>query len=175
MISWPESSKPDVSLYFFIMLFLSFDRCSWSSNWHKRVALVLCYRTYRCTPWMVDSVPLHVYFTPLILVSILLVDFWTSLKEKNNYLYSSWYGFASKLFSMDNVYRLSNRFMRFYILCYLWHLVKIVYSLVISEIFWMNFWQIVLSGFGSGEQHLKLTTVMFQNIFPAIDVNTVSA
>ncbi|KAJ9696521.1 hypothetical protein PVL29_008641 [Vitis rotundifolia] len=32
---------------------------------------------------------------------------------------------------------------------------------------------IVLSGFGSGEQHLKLTTVMFQNIFPAIDVNTV--
>ncbi|KAB5569456.1 hypothetical protein DKX38_003249 [Salix brachista] len=32
---------------------------------------------------------------------------------------------------------------------------------------------IVLSGFGSGEQHLKLTTVMFQNIFPAIDINTV--
>ncbi|KAJ6680163.1 PETER PAN-RELATED [Salix purpurea] len=32
---------------------------------------------------------------------------------------------------------------------------------------------IVLSGFGSGEEHLKLTTVMFQNIFPAIDVNTV--
>ncbi|KAF2315432.1 hypothetical protein GH714_039224 [Hevea brasiliensis] len=32
---------------------------------------------------------------------------------------------------------------------------------------------IVLSGFGSGEQHLKLTTIMFQNIFPAIDINTV--
>ncbi|KAL9397345.1 hypothetical protein Peur_011598 [Populus x canadensis] len=32
---------------------------------------------------------------------------------------------------------------------------------------------IVLSGFGSGEQHLKLTTVMFQNIFPAIDINTI--
>ncbi|XP_031277661.1 peter Pan-like protein [Pistacia vera] len=32
---------------------------------------------------------------------------------------------------------------------------------------------IVLSGFGTGDQHLKLTTVMFQNIFPAIDVNTV--
>eukprot|EP00258_Populus_trichocarpa_P002634 XP_002302711.3 peter Pan-like protein [Populus trichocarpa] len=32
---------------------------------------------------------------------------------------------------------------------------------------------IVLSGFGSGEQHLKLTTVMFQKIFPAIDINTV--
>ncbi|KAF2315015.1 hypothetical protein GH714_037563 [Hevea brasiliensis] len=31
---------------------------------------------------------------------------------------------------------------------------------------------IVLSGFGSGEQHLKLTTIMFQNIFPAIDINT---
>ncbi|XP_052205730.1 peter Pan-like protein [Diospyros lotus] len=33
---------------------------------------------------------------------------------------------------------------------------------------------IVLSGFGTGEQHLKLTTVMFQNIFPAIDINTVN-
>lgn len=33
--------------------------------------------------------------------------------------------------------------------------------------------QIVLSGFGTGEQHLKLTTIMFQNIFPAIDINTV--
>lgn len=32
---------------------------------------------------------------------------------------------------------------------------------------------IVLSGFGSGEQHLKITSIMFQNIFPAIDVNTV--
>lgn len=32
---------------------------------------------------------------------------------------------------------------------------------------------IVLSGFGTGDQHLKLTTIMFQNIFPAIDVNTV--
>ncbi|XP_015891896.3 peter Pan-like protein isoform X2 [Ziziphus jujuba] len=32
---------------------------------------------------------------------------------------------------------------------------------------------IVLSGFGNGDQHLKLTTVMFQNIFPAIDINTV--
>ncbi|CAL5437234.1 unnamed protein product [Camellia sinensis] len=31
---------------------------------------------------------------------------------------------------------------------------------------------IVLSGFGTGEQHLKLTTIMFQNLFPAIDVNT---
>ncbi|KAL6515975.1 hypothetical protein OROGR_019280 [Orobanche gracilis] len=28
---------------------------------------------------------------------------------------------------------------------------------------------IVLSGFGTGEQHLKLATIMFQNIFPAID------
>ncbi|KAF3436450.1 hypothetical protein FNV43_RR23542 [Rhamnella rubrinervis] len=32
---------------------------------------------------------------------------------------------------------------------------------------------IVLSGFGNGDQHLKLTTIMFQNIFPAIDINTV--
>ncbi|XP_074570854.1 peter Pan-like protein [Curcuma longa] len=32
---------------------------------------------------------------------------------------------------------------------------------------------IVLSGFGGGDQHLKLTTIMFQNIFPAIDINTV--
>ncbi|CAN1309563.1 Peter Pan-like protein [Linum perenne] len=32
---------------------------------------------------------------------------------------------------------------------------------------------IVLSGFGSGEQHLKLTTIMFQNMFPSIDINTV--
>ncbi|KAL3644762.1 hypothetical protein CASFOL_009942 [Castilleja foliolosa] len=32
---------------------------------------------------------------------------------------------------------------------------------------------IVLSGFGTGEQHLKLTTIMFQNIFPAIDINNV--
>ncbi|XAR58441.1 hypothetical protein NMG60_11013829 [Bertholletia excelsa] len=32
---------------------------------------------------------------------------------------------------------------------------------------------IVLSGFGTGEQHLKLATVMFQNIFPAIDINTI--
>ncbi|XP_078160213.1 PETER PAN-like protein [Carex rostrata] len=32
---------------------------------------------------------------------------------------------------------------------------------------------IVLSGFGGGSQHLKLTTIMFQNIFPAIDINTV--
>ncbi|KAI3928007.1 hypothetical protein MKW98_023608 [Papaver atlanticum] len=32
---------------------------------------------------------------------------------------------------------------------------------------------IVLSGFGTGEEHLKLTTIMFQNIFPAIDINTV--
>lgn len=32
---------------------------------------------------------------------------------------------------------------------------------------------IVLSGFGTGDQHLKLATIMFQNIFPAIDVNTV--
>ncbi|KAF5732656.1 peter Pan-like protein [Tripterygium wilfordii] len=32
---------------------------------------------------------------------------------------------------------------------------------------------IVLSGFGSGEQHMKSTTVMFQNIFPAIDISTV--
>lgn len=40
--------------------------------------------------------------------------------------------------------------------------------------FEMYFLQIVLSGFGTGEQHLKLTTIMFQNIFPAIDINTVS-
>lgn len=33
---------------------------------------------------------------------------------------------------------------------------------------------IVLSGFGTGEQHLKLATIMFQNIFPAIDINTVN-
>lgn len=46
--------------------------------------------------------------------------------------------------------------------CYLWNIC-------------ISFWQIVLSGFGSGEQHLKLTTVMFQNIFLAIDINTVSA
>ncbi|KAK9161580.1 hypothetical protein Syun_007921 [Stephania yunnanensis] len=32
---------------------------------------------------------------------------------------------------------------------------------------------IVLSGFGTGDQHLKLTTIMFQNIFPSIDINTV--
>ncbi|KAL3531467.1 hypothetical protein ACH5RR_010789 [Cinchona calisaya] len=32
---------------------------------------------------------------------------------------------------------------------------------------------IVLSGFGTGEQHLKLSTIMFQNMFPAIDINTV--
>ncbi|CAL5433287.1 unnamed protein product [Camellia sinensis] len=32
---------------------------------------------------------------------------------------------------------------------------------------------IVLSDFGTGVQHLKLTTIMFQNIFPAINVNTV--
>ncbi|XAR58437.1 hypothetical protein NMG60_11013823 [Bertholletia excelsa] len=32
---------------------------------------------------------------------------------------------------------------------------------------------IVLSGFGTGKQHLKLVTVMFQNIFPAIDINTI--
>ncbi|KAJ3683706.1 hypothetical protein LUZ60_013933 [Juncus effusus] len=32
---------------------------------------------------------------------------------------------------------------------------------------------IVLSGFGGGEKHLKLATIMFQNIFPAIDINTV--
>ncbi|CAN8251964.1 unnamed protein product [Cochlearia groenlandica] len=32
---------------------------------------------------------------------------------------------------------------------------------------------IVLSGFGSQELHLKLATIMFQNIFPSIDINTV--
>ncbi|CAN0889329.1 Peter Pan-like protein [Linum grandiflorum] len=32
---------------------------------------------------------------------------------------------------------------------------------------------VVLSGFGSGEMHLRLTTIMFQNMFPAIDINTV--
>ncbi|KAH9320526.1 hypothetical protein KI387_015165, partial [Taxus chinensis] len=32
---------------------------------------------------------------------------------------------------------------------------------------------IVLAGFGSEEQQLKLTSVMFQNIFPVIDVNSV--
>ena len=48
-----------------------------------------------------------------------------------------------------------------------------------SIIYWVYFLpqllfeQIVLSGFGSGEQHLKLTTIMFQNIFPAIDINMV--
>lgn len=34
--------------------------------------------------------------------------------------------------------------------------------------------QIVLSGFVSGELPLQLTTNMFQNIFPTIDVKTVS-
>lgn len=32
----------------------------------------------------------------------------------------------------------------------------------------------MLSGFGTGEQHLRLTTIMFQNMFPAIDIKTVS-
>ncbi|KAG2240048.1 hypothetical protein Bca52824_091168 [Brassica carinata] len=32
---------------------------------------------------------------------------------------------------------------------------------------------IVLSGFGTQELHLKLATVMFQKIFPALDINTV--
>ncbi|KAK1317167.1 Peter Pan-like protein [Acorus calamus] len=32
---------------------------------------------------------------------------------------------------------------------------------------------IVLSGFGTGDEHLRLTTIMFQNIFPSIDINTV--
>ncbi|KAL8162699.1 hypothetical protein V2J09_014188 [Rumex salicifolius] len=32
---------------------------------------------------------------------------------------------------------------------------------------------VVLSGFGTGDQHLKLSTIMFQNMFPSIDVNTV--
>ncbi|KAK1277929.1 Peter Pan-like protein [Acorus gramineus] len=33
--------------------------------------------------------------------------------------------------------------------------------------------KIVLSGFGTGDEHLRLTTIMFQNIFPSIDINTV--
>ncbi|KAL5791848.1 hypothetical protein ACOSP7_000442 [Xanthoceras sorbifolium] len=33
--------------------------------------------------------------------------------------------------------------------------------------------QIVLSGFGTTDQHLKLTAIMFHNIFPAIDINIV--
>ncbi|CAL9098780.1 unnamed protein product [Musa acuminata var. zebrina] len=33
--------------------------------------------------------------------------------------------------------------------------------------------KIFLSGFGSGDQHLKLTRIMFQNIVSAIDINTV--
>ncbi|KAJ8573036.1 hypothetical protein K7X08_009547 [Anisodus acutangulus] len=32
---------------------------------------------------------------------------------------------------------------------------------------------IVLSGFGTGEQHLKVATLIFQNIFPAIGIHTV--
>ncbi|KAK8650674.1 hypothetical protein V6N13_140302 [Hibiscus sabdariffa] len=32
---------------------------------------------------------------------------------------------------------------------------------------------IVLSGFATGDEHLKLTTTMFKNIFPDIDINTV--
>ncbi|KAK8998217.1 hypothetical protein V6N11_083611 [Hibiscus sabdariffa] len=32
---------------------------------------------------------------------------------------------------------------------------------------------IVLSGFAAGDEHLKLTTTMFKNIFPDIDINTV--
>ncbi|KAL5862929.1 hypothetical protein ACOSQ3_000443 [Xanthoceras sorbifolium] len=32
---------------------------------------------------------------------------------------------------------------------------------------------IVLSGFGTTDQHLKLTAIMFHNIFPAIDINIV--
>lgn len=41
------------------------------------------------------------------------------------------------------------------------------------EALFKNFPLIVLSGFGNGGQHLKLATIMFQNIFPAIDINTV--
>ncbi|KAJ8444038.1 hypothetical protein Cgig2_020884 [Carnegiea gigantea] len=33
--------------------------------------------------------------------------------------------------------------------------------------------ELVLSGFGTGEEHLVLTTRMFQHMFPTIDVNTV--
>ncbi|KAK4379122.1 hypothetical protein RND71_000984 [Anisodus tanguticus] len=33
--------------------------------------------------------------------------------------------------------------------------------------------EIVLSGFGTGEQHLKVATLIFQNIFPAIGIHTV--
>lgn len=44
----------------------------------------------------------------------------------------------------------------------------------LCSLYCTEFWQIVLSGFGTGEQHLKLATIMFQNIFPAIDINTVS-
>ncbi|EOX95080.1 PETER PAN-like protein isoform 2 [Theobroma cacao] len=32
---------------------------------------------------------------------------------------------------------------------------------------------IVLSGFATGDEHLKLTTTLFKNIFPDIDINTV--
>lgn len=43
------------------------------------------------------------------------------------------------------------------------------------HVYWRNsLLQIVLAGFGGEEEHLKLTTTMFQNIFPAINVNTVS-
>ncbi|XP_071714665.1 peter Pan-like protein [Rutidosis leptorrhynchoides] len=43
----------------------------------------------------------------------------------------------------------------------------------VSEDLFKNSPLIVLSGFGTGEQHLKLVTIMFQNIFPTIDINTV--
>ncbi|KAE8664894.1 Peter Pan-like protein [Hibiscus syriacus] len=33
--------------------------------------------------------------------------------------------------------------------------------------------KIVLSGFAAGDEHLKLTTTMFKNIFPDIDINSV--
>lgn len=33
--------------------------------------------------------------------------------------------------------------------------------------------QVVMNGLGAAEEHLKLVTVMFQNMFPAINVNTV--
>lgn len=33
--------------------------------------------------------------------------------------------------------------------------------------------QVVLNGFSTGEDHLKLTSVMFQNMFPALNIATV--
>lgn len=55
----------------------------------------------------------------------------------------------------------------YHILLLIWHFLSIK--------FWIYLGQIVLSGFAAGDEHLKLTTTMFKNIFPDIDINTVSS